>query len=253
MKLVFIALIFGCCFTNFAATNDFEFRDGGIIRGPKDKKRIALEFTSGGFVEGGKTILDQLAKHHAKASFFFTGDYFTNAENKMLARRVVKEGHYLGPHSDTHPLYCPWSGPKTTLVTKEFFVKDLESNLRKIESIGVKRKQLKFWIPPYEHYNEEIVSWSRELGLTLINYSPGTRSNADYTEDAAKNFVPTQVIYDSIIKKEQADGLNGFLLLLHFGVGPKRTDKMHERIGDLLDYLQRRGYEFVRVDELLKP
>lgn len=119
----------------------FEFRDGGIIRGPKDKKRIALEFTSGGFVEGGTTILDQLAKHHAKASFFFTGDYFTNRENKLLARRLIKEGHYLGPHSDTHPLYCPWSGPKTTLVTKEFFVKDLEDNLKKIESIGVKRSR----------------------------------------------------------------------------------------------------------------
>ena len=97
------------------------------------------------------------------------------------------------------------------------------------------------------------MSWSRELGLTLINFSPGTRSNADYTEDDAKNFVSSQIIYDSIVKKEQADGLNGFLLLLHFGVGPKRTDKMHDRLGELLDYLDKCGYQFVRVDELLKP
>ncbi len=240
------------CSNLLGATNQFEMREGGILRGPKDKKQIALEFTSGGFSEGGKLILDQLAKHHAKASFFFTGEYFTHAENIVLAKRLLKEGHYLGPHSDTHPLYCPWSGPKTTLVTKEFFIKDLEDNLKKIEKVGLKRKQMKFWIPPFEHYNEEIVSWSRELGLTLINFSPGTRSNADYTEDDAKNFVPSQIIYDSIIKKEQTDGLNGFLLLLHFGVGPKRTDKMHDRLGELLDYLDKCGYEFVRVDELLQ-
>lgn len=255
MKIICWAVSFmAACFASLGATNQFEFSDGGIIRGPKNTRQIALEFTSGGFAEGGTIILDQLKKHQAKASFFFTGDFFTNAENKSLARRLLREGHYLGPHSDTHPLYCPWSGPKTTLVTKEFFTADLENNIQKIERVGVKRKQMKFWIPPFEHYNEEIVSWSHELGLTLINFSPGTRSNADYTEDDAKNFVSSQVIYESILKKEQEDpkGLNGFLLLLHFGVGPKRTDKMHERFGALLDELQKRGYEFVRVDELLK-
>ncbi len=252
MKPLVVALwVFGCSLA-IGATNQCEFRDGGIVRGPKDQKKIALEFTSGGFVEGGQIILDQLAKHRAKASFFFTGDYFTNAENIVLAKRIIKEGHYLGPHSDTHPLYCPWSGPKTTLVTREFFAKDIENNLKKIERLGVKRKQMKYWIPPFEHYNNEIVGWSRELGLTLINFSPGTRSNADYTEDDAKNFVPSKVIYDSIIKQEQSDGLNGFLLLLHFGVGPRRTDKMHDRFGELMDYLDQRGYQFVRVDELLR-
>lgn len=251
MKPIF--LLFACCLTTFAATNDFELRDGGIIRGPKDKKQIALEFTADQFAEGGKIILDELAKHHAKASFFFTGNFFADPERRALAKRVVKEGHYLGPHSDTHPLLCPWEGPKKTLVTKEFFRNDMEKNLKKIEAVGMKRSEIKYWIPPYEHYNEEIVAWSRELGLTVINYTPGTRSNADYTEDDAKNFVPSQVIYDSILKKEQEDpnGLNGFLLLNHFGAGPKRTDKFFNHLGALLDELQRRGYEFVRVDELL--
>jgi hypothetical protein len=88
----------------------------------------------------------------------------------------------------------------------------------------------------------------------VINYTPGTRSNADYIEDDAKNFISSKAIYDSILKKEQEDpnGLNGFLLLMHFGVGPKRTDKFYDHLGALLDELQRRGYEFVRVDELLK-
>ena len=247
-------ILLTCCSTTFAATNDFQFREGGIIRGPKNKKRIALEFTADQFAGGGKIILDQLARHHAKAAFFFTGNFFTNSGHKSLARRIVKDGHYLGPHSDTHPLYCPWDGPKKTLVTKEFFLSDVKNNLKKIQDVGVRRKKIKFWIPPYEHYNEEIVEWSRELGLTLINFTPGTRSTADYTEDDAKNYVSSKSIYESILKKEQEDpnGLNGFLLLMHFGVGPKRTDKFYNQLGVLLDELQKRGYEFVRVDELLR-
>jgi peptidoglycan/xylan/chitin deacetylase (PgdA/CDA1 family) len=253
MKLIFAILLSHCC-ASFGATNQFEFRDGGIIRGPKDKKQIALEFTADQFSDGGEVILDELAKRGVKGSFFFTGNFFTNSENRALAIRVVKDGHYLGPHSDEHLLYCPWEGQKKTLVTKELFRSDLKNNLKKIEELGVKRKQIKYWIPPYEHYNEEIVTWSRELGLTLINFTPGTRSTTDYTEDHAENFVSSKAIFDSIIKKEQEDlnGLNGFLLLTHFGVGPKRTDKFYNKLGALLDELQSRGYEFVRVGELLQ-
>ncbi|MDI6784464.1 MAG: polysaccharide deacetylase family protein [bacterium] len=233
---------------------DYEYLDGGIIRGPKDKKLIALEFTGGSFAEGGQVILDELKKQQAKASFYFIGDFFRIPEYKPIIERIVQAGHYLGPHSDKHPLYCPWEGPKKTLVTKEFFMTDLENNLREIEKFGVPRAQVKYWIPPYEWYNQEIVDWSKEKGLTLVNFTPGTRSTADYTEDSAKNFVPSKVIFDSIIKKEQEDpnGLNGFLLLMHIGAGPNRTDKMHLRFGELLEYLEKKGYTFVRIDELLE-
>jgi peptidoglycan/xylan/chitin deacetylase (PgdA/CDA1 family) len=93
------------------------------------------------------------------------------------------------------------------------------------------------------------------MGLTLINFTPGTRSNADYTGEVDTNFVSSQAIFDSIVQKEREDphGLNGFILLLHLGSGPGRKDKFHTRFGELLDYLAGKGYEFVRVDELLEP
>jgi len=105
-----------------------------------------------------------------------------------------------------------------------------------------------------EHYNEEIVRWSKDLRLILINHTPGTRSGADYTGEADKNFVPSQIIFESILTKEQKDanGLNGFILLLHIGSGPGRTDKFHARFGDLLDSLAGKGYHFARVDDLLR-
>ncbi len=30
-------------------------------------------------------------------------------------------------------------------------------------------------------YNAQISAWTAERGLTLVNFTPGTRSNADYT------------------------------------------------------------------------
>jgi len=232
-----------------------ELREGGIIRGPTSARRLAVVFTGHGYAEGGETILNELARHKAKGSFFFTGEFLTNANFCPLIERIVAEGHYLGPHSDKHVLYCPWEGPKNTLVTHAEFQADLESNLKKIERFGVKRPQIRYFLPPYEYYNQEIVDWSKAIGLTLVNFTPGTRSNADYTGEADSNFVSSKAIFESILRKEQQDpnGLNGFILLVHIGSGPGRADKFPAQFGAVLDYLAGKGYGIVRVDELLAP
>lgn len=54
-----------------------------------------------------------------------------------------------------------------------------------------------------------------------------------------------------ILLEGEPHGLNGFILLLHLGSGPGRTDNFHPRLGELLDTLAAKGYQFVRVDELL--
>jgi peptidoglycan/xylan/chitin deacetylase (PgdA/CDA1 family) len=231
-----------------------ELYQGGIIRGAKAKRQLALAFTGHSFAEGGVTILNELAGRKAKASFFFTGDFLVNTNFEPLVRRVIAEGHYLGPHSDKHLLYCAWDNAKKTLVTRDEFGTDLTANLQKIQRFGVKRTKVKFFLPSFEQYNSDITAWSSEMGLTLINFTPGTRSNADYTGEADTNFVSSQAIFDSIVKRERDDlhGLNGFILLLHIGSGPGRADKFHTRFGELLDYLSGKGYQFVRVDELLE-
>ena len=229
-------------------------REGGIIRGPTSSKRLAIVFTGHEYAEGGETILNELSRHKAKGSFFVTGDFLTNSNFKPLIRRIIREGHYLGPHSDKHLLYCPWEGPKKTLVTRAEFQSDLERNLRKMEAVGIPRSAIRYFLPPYEHYNQEVVDWSKAMGLTLVNFTPGTRSNADYTGEADRNFVSSQAIFDSIMRKERQDpdGLNGFLLLVHIGSGPGRADKFSARFGEMLDYLAGKGYRCVRVDELVE-
>ena len=109
-----------------------------------------------------------------------------------------------------------------TLVPRQAFVDDLERNYAELARFGVSRAAARYFLPPYEWYTRDIAAWTRALGLTLINFTSGTRSNADYTEEGRPQFVPSATIFDSILARERQDphGLNGYLLLLHLGAGP---------------------------------
>lgn len=231
----------------------FTIADGAVVRGATDARRLSLVFTGHEFGEGFAEILDALRARRIAAAFFLTGAFLDDAAFEGLVRRAAREGHYLGPHSDAHLLYCPWTGPKATLVSRETFDRDLDANVAKLERLGVPRKAITHFVPPYEWANEEIAAWSRARGLLLVNPTPGTRAPADYTEDQDPRFVPSQQILDSVLARERADphGLNGFVLLMHVGAGPRRTDKLHRRLGELVDALSARGYALVRLDALL--
>jgi peptidoglycan/xylan/chitin deacetylase (PgdA/CDA1 family) len=225
---------------------------GAIVRGDAASKKLALIFTGDEFGESTAPILDVLKSRRQKGSFFVTGNFLRRSELKPLVRRIIHEGHYLGPHSDSHPLYCDWDVREKSLVTKAFFSADLRKNIAALRSLGAMRPGAPaYFVPPYEWYNREHVQWSRELGVELINFTPGSGSNRDYAREDDGKFVPSRRIYDDILAYERKDpkGLNGFLLLLHLGSG--RRDPFHTQFQSLCDALSRRGYAFVRVDELL--
>lgn len=139
-------------------------------------------------------------------------------------------------------------------MTKEQFKDDLEANLKEIEKFGVDRSSIKYFIPPFEWYNDSIAAWTKEMRMRLINYSPGTRSTADYTYPELDNYRSSKEIYQSIIDKEKNDrsGLNGFILLLHIGTDTRRTDKFYDLLDKLLEVLKQKGYDFTSLEELLQ-
>jgi peptidoglycan/xylan/chitin deacetylase (PgdA/CDA1 family) len=232
----------------------FTYDRGGIIRGRLDRKEMALIFTGGSFAEGGDIILDALKERGIKGSFFFTGDFFRKPEFKRIIERVRDEGHYLGPHSDAHPLYASWDSPPKLLISREDFDKDLDSNMKILENFGVDPAKAPFFIPPYEHYTQEISDWTAARGMVLFNFSPGTRTNADYMEDTHPKYISSEDMVKGVMEKEAKDpaGLNGFMMLIHIGAGPARTkDHLFKHMGAMIDELRTRGYQFVRVDEML--
>ena len=211
-------------------------------------------FTGDEFADGAETILKTLKKHRAKASFFLTGRFYANPDFKQSIAQLRRSGHYLGAHSDAHLLYCDWTKRDSLLVTQQQFSQDLQRNYSRMAAFGVKKADAPYFLPPYEWYNRQISDWTTQEGLQLVNFTPGTRSAADYTwPEMGTRYVSTDAILQSILEYEKKDpnGLNGFLLLLHIGTDPRREDKVYHRLEELLAQLKRKGYQFVTVNEQL--
>ncbi len=227
---------------------------GAVIRGDTSLKNIALVFTADEFGDGGNYIMKALKNRKIHGSFFFTGNFYRNSIYKSTIQKLKKANHYLGSHSDKHLLYCAWENRDSLLVTREEFKNDLRNSYLEMESFGIKNNDALFYLPPYEWYNDSISVWTKEMGLQLINFSPGTRSNADYTyPEMGNKYLSSDSIMQSILRfeKNQPNGLNGFILLIHFGTDVRRSDKLYHRLPALIMELKNRGYNFLKINELL--
>ena len=139
-------------------------------------------------------------------------------------------------------------------MTHHQFSDDLKANYVRMRKFGIDKTDARYFLPPFEWYNSEIVKWTKQENLQLINFSPGTRSTADYTwPEMGKSYRPSDEIYQSILNLEETDpnGLNGFILLVHIGTDPRRTDKFYSRLQELVSELKGRGYGFARINDLL--
>lgn len=229
---------------------------GAIVRGDTTKKEIALVFTGDEFADGGPVIRKTLRERRVPASFFLTGRFYRNPAFHGLIKGLRADGHYLGAHSDEHLLYCDWGKRDSLLVTEGQFRTDLENNYKRMRRFGIRKQDAQFFLPPYEWYNAQITRWTRKAGLTLVNFTHGTRSTADYTyPEMGKSYRGSDEIYRSILEHERVSphGLNGFILLVHIGTDPRRTDKFYDRLDRLIGELEGKGYTFRRIDDLLGP
>jgi peptidoglycan/xylan/chitin deacetylase (PgdA/CDA1 family) len=266
---LFLILLTGCCIIfsfSVLAPRQVEVRfynrfdtlsmaHGAIIRGDTASKKMALVFTGDEYGDGGEYIAGVLKDKRIKASFFLTGNFYRNKKFNSIIRNLKKEEHYLGSHSDKHLLYCSWEKRDSLLVTKKQFVDDVLLSYIELEKDGVSKADAFYYLPPYEWYNDTIAAWTKELGLQLVNFTPGTRSNADYTyPEMVNRYVSSEIIFRSILDYEQKNvsGLNGFILLLHIGTDPRRKDKFYHLLPHLIDELKGRNYELVTINKLLQ-
>lgn len=228
-------------------TDNNIYQDGGIIRTDPSVKHIDFVFTAADKADGAERIISTLRKYNIKGGFFFTGEFFEMYPD--VVRRLVAEGHYVGSHSYGHLLYAPWGNRDSLLVTKQEFEEDIFKSYKVLREFGI--TDAPYFIPPYEHYNATISSWARQLGLQVINYTPGTITNGDYTTPEMKRYFSSKEILSRIWEYERTDpnGLNGHIMLIHFGTDPARTDKFYDKLPGLIRELRRKGYSFTPLKD----
>jgi endoglucanase len=229
---------------NIYLNSNIETYKGAIIRMDKTKKDVYLCFTAHDFADGFESICSTLANHKIKASFFLTGDFCRTPEFKNIITRLKSDGHYIGAHSDKHLLYCTWENSDSLLVSKNEFLSDLDNNYKALANFGINKNDAKVFLPPYEWYNDSISSWTSQAGLKLVNYSPGTITYHDWTFPQGKPYFSSDSLMKNFLAYENEKGMNGYILLMHPGTDPRRTDKFYLRLDSVLNYLESRDYSF---------
>ncbi len=222
---------------------------GGIIQGNPCEKNITLVFTADEWADGADDIIATLKKNKIKGAFFFTGKFFQLHAD--VVRRLVADGHYIGSHSYGHLLYSPWENRDSVLVTKQQFMDDMKKSYAMLARFGITQDKAPFFIPPYEYYNSTVCSWARQMGLQIINFTPGTGTNADYTIPSMKNYRSSDALEKRLLDYERAHTLNGHFLMFHFGTSPERIDKFYKRLPKIIKTLRHSGYNFVSLEDMI--
>ena len=127
-------------------------------RGRTDTSAIALTFDDGPG-EDTEAILDALASRGLRAAFFVVGSQVRRYPR--IARRIVAEGHEIGNHSFSHPLFLS----QTPRQTRE----QLARAQAAIEDVTGVRAGLAR--PPYGVRTPAYFSAARALGLRVVQWS----------------------------------------------------------------------------------
>ncbi|MFD5973099.1 polysaccharide deacetylase family protein [Streptomyces bacillaris] len=186
-------------------------------------KCIALTFDAG---PGKDTpeLLDILKEKKVSATFFLLGRNHV-LKHPDTVRRIQDEGHEVANHTWTHKIL--------TDEKPEEIRAELEKTQEAIEKITGKRPRL--MRPPQGRTDDQVSGISKELGLSQVLWSATAK---DYsTNDSA-------LITQRILDQASRDGIT-LLHDIYKGTVPA--------VPGIIDALQKDGYTFVTVPELMAP
>ena len=65
-----------------------------------------------------------------------------------------------------------------------------------------------------------------------------------------QNYRSSQQLIDRLYAFEHAEGLDGAVILVHPGIHPDRIDRLYDRLGEIIQYLAKKGYSFKALNEI---
>ena len=202
-----------------------------FAQGMRGSKQITLTFDDGPNDPHTLKLLEVLAKHSVRATFFMIGRYVRQRPD--IARAVAPAGHVIGNHTFTHPLliFKSEAQTRTELV-------DCRQALQ--DAIG---EHSNLFRPPWGGRRPATLRIARDLGLRTVMWNV---TGYDWSAPPAA----------AIEKKVARQMRGGDVILLHDGghraLGADRaqtviaTDNLIRRYKD-------QGYEFGTVEEIASP
>ena len=199
-----------------------------FTNGIPGSKQIALTYDDGPNDPHTLRLLDVLAKHNVRATFFMIGRYVQQRPD--IARTVAQAGHIIGNHTFTHPLLIM----KSAADTRGELV-DCQKALQ--DAVG---EHSNLFRPPFGGRRPATLNIARELGLQTIMWNV---TGYDWNAPPAAE----------IEKKVAQQTRGGDVILLHDGghraIGADRAQTVLATENLIRQYLEQ-GYEFVTVDRM---
>ncbi len=192
-------------------------------------RRLALTFDDGPNDPHTLQLLDVLARHNVRATFFMIGRFVEQRPD--IVRAVAAAGHVIGNHTTTHPnlIFCRAAEIERELLACE----------RALDDAGVEHAKL--FRPPHGGRTPAVLRTARGLGFTPAMWSV---TAWDW------NPHPPEKIADLVRKQVRG----GDVILMHDGgharIGVDRSATV--RAADLIieRYLGA-GYQFVTIPEMM--
>ena len=171
---------------------------GRIVIAGEDPAEIALTYDDGPNPAATPRLLEVLAKHEVRATFFLIGENVRR--QPALAREIAANGHVIGNHTMTHPWlsYCSASRIRSEIRDANTLIQD---------TLGTK---ITVFRPPHGARRPFVLETARELGLATVNWNIITH---DWRVQPAANIVAK---IRAGLRRNKAYG-RGSNVLLHDG------------------------------------
>lgn len=201
-----------------ALQNGNRGRESALWTDGDGTKRIALTFDDGPHPRYTEKLLDGLKERGVHVTFFVTG---ANAEKyPEIVKRMQEEGHLIGNHTYHHV--------QLTAANGEQFRNEIISTNEAIR--GITGEDTEYIRPPYGSWNKK---YEEELDMFPVLWTVDPR---DWCSDDA-----ACIVRNTVEKIKDND-----IILMHDQYKSSVTAAL-----EIVDELQKEGYEFVTVEEIL--
>ncbi len=226
-----VVALAAACFVGYCVLPDLMERrsPSSLRRAPAPTNGIALTFDDGPNEEITPRILDALHAVGGHATFFLVGQNVRRYPH--LVRRMVREGHAIGVHTETHPhaWLCVPSRLRREIAMSFTAI---------IEASGGKRP---LWFrPPYGAFNAVTTATAHRLGLRIALWSCDA---GDWLPGASQQGIAARIRH----------GIQpGAVIDLHDGGRtPTGCRRMADLLPGILDEIVHAGLQPVQLGELV--
>jgi peptidoglycan/xylan/chitin deacetylase (PgdA/CDA1 family) len=132
---------------------------GKVLIASRNPNEIALTYDDGPNDIVTERLLDVLAHHNVRATFFLIGRYVR--QRPQIAQAIASAGHLIGNHTMTHP-WLAWQS--SARIRQE--LTDCNDLLE--DTLGI---QIRYFRAPHGARRPAVLSIARSLGLTPVQWN----------------------------------------------------------------------------------